>query len=202
MELDEIGAPLPQRIKGRIRLMPTLLNTERFAIDSAGRHGWLPIAPLARVEVELDAPAIRWSGQGYFDSNGGDEPIAKGFSTWDWSRADLGASCVTLYDAVGQDGLRREIAARFSSRGVERLEPPPRRSLPGTVWRIDRQTQAHGEVQVLKTLEDTPFYARSLLDTTLYGERGHAMHETLNVARFDTAWVRMLLPWRMPRRFF
>ncbi len=80
------------------------------------------MAPKARVEVEFDEPAIRWKGHGYFDTNGGDEPVAAAFSTWDWSRAELSESCITLYDAVGKDGLRREIAARFSAHGIERLE--------------------------------------------------------------------------------
>ena len=51
-----------------------------------------------------------------------------------------------------------------------------------------------------RTLEDTPFYARSLLDTCLLGEPVHGVHESLDLERFRSGWVQMLLPFRMPRR--
>jgi carotenoid 1,2-hydratase len=41
-----------------------------------------------------------------------------------------------------------------------------------------------------------------VIETRLLGRQAVAMHESLSVDRFDTAWVRALLPWRMPRRFF
>jgi carotenoid 1,2-hydratase len=52
---------------------------------------------------------------------------------------------------------------------------------------------------VIQTLEDTPFYARSMLSTRLFGEAVTAVHESLDLDRFRTAWVRALLPFRMPR---
>jgi carotenoid 1,2-hydratase len=201
MEIKEIGAPVPKRVRGLIRLHPTSLNTRRFAIDGASKHGWMPIAPTARVEVELADPAIRWKGHGYFDTNAGDEPIANGFRSWDWSRAEMDGACVALYDAVGADGTTRQIATRFTVDGNEDVTPPNRVSLPVTSWGIKRQTQADGPVHVLETLENTPFYARSLLETTLGGRTGLAMHETLDVRRFNTPLTRLMLPWRMPRRF-
>jgi carotenoid 1,2-hydratase len=201
MEIDEIGAPIPKRARGRIRLHPTSLNTRRFAIDVAGKHGWMPIAPTARVEVELSDPALRWKGHGYFDTNAGDEPIANGFRSWDWSRADIDGACVALYDAVGKDGINRQIATRFIADGNEDFTPPPRMTLPATAWGIKRQTQSDGPMRLVSTLENTPFYARSLLETTLLGKTGLAMHETLDVRRFDSTLTRLMLPWRMPRRF-
>lgn len=203
LELDEIGVPLPQRVRGRIRLMPTALNERSFTIDSAGRHHWMPIAPTARVEVDLTHPASRWRGHGYFDTNAGIEPIAGAFQSWDWSRADIPDGAVTLYDTVEASGARRSIATRFrASGGNEDFAPPPRMALPGTLWRVNRSTQAEqGAASVVKTLEDTPFYARSVLKSRLFGQEIVAMHESLAATRLDTNWVRMLLPWRMPRRF-
>ena len=55
---------------------------------------------------------------------------------------------------------------------------------------------------VLKTLEDSPFYARSLVKATLFGERTVAMHESLDLDRFRNPIVQSMLPYRMPRRFF
>jgi len=54
----------------------------------------------------------------------------------------------------------------------------------------------------VRRLEDAPFYARAELRTRLFGEDGHAVHETLDADRFAARWVKLLLPWRMPRAFF
>ena len=74
--------------------------------------------------------------------------------------------------------------------------------LPGTLWRVPRQTRsdAGAPADVLRTLEDTPFYNRSLIRASLGGQSVTAMHETLSLDRFASRWVQMLLPFRMPRR--
>ena len=57
-----------------------------------------------------------------------------------------------------------------------------------------------GSSTVRQTLEDAPFYARSVLDSRLYGERVEAVHETLDLDRFRLPVVKLMLPFRMPRR--
>jgi carotenoid 1,2-hydratase len=52
------------------------------------------------------------------------------------------------------------------------------------------------------TLVDAPFYARSIIDTTLYGEPVEAVHESLLLNRFRSPVVQAMLPFRMPRRIF
>jgi carotenoid 1,2-hydratase len=52
---------------------------------------------------------------------------------------------------------------------------------------------------LVETLEDAPFYARSLLTTRLAGTPAQTFHESLSLDRFSRGWVRMLLPFRMPR---
>ena len=56
-----------------------------------------------------------------------------------------------------------------------------------------------GTVRNLRTLEDTPFYARSLLTDGTQAP-GLVIHETLSLDRFGSNWVQSLLPFRMPRR--
>jgi carotenoid 1,2-hydratase len=52
----------------------------------------------------------------------------------------------------------------------------------------------------VRTLEDTPFYARSLLSVgNNAGVARLAMHESLDLERFRSPWVRRLLPFRMRR---
>jgi carotenoid 1,2-hydratase len=54
-------------------------------------------------------------------------------------------------------------------------------------------------MHVVRTLTDAPFYARSLVRTRWLGEAVTAMHESLSLQRFDSAWVQAMLPFRMPR---
>jgi carotenoid 1,2-hydratase len=205
LSLDEIGFPLPQRIKGTIRLSPSVLNDQAFSIDSAGRHRWMPIAPMARVSVDLQSPNLSWNGHGYFDTNAGDEPMEDAFSHWDWSRADLRDGAAVLYDTHERDGTRRQIAAHFNGAGeIRAFEPPDRVDLPGTFWGIKRGVQAdqNTPARVVQTLEDTPFYARSVLSTRLLGQDALSVHESLSLGRFRAPIVKLMLPFRMPRRFW
>ena len=94
------------------------------------------------------------------------------------------------------------LALRFDRSGnYERLEPPPIARLPMTGWRLARQTRSDdGEAAVSRSFEDTPFYARSRISTKLFGENVTAVHESLSLDRFANPMVRLMLPFRMPRR--
>ncbi len=201
VEIDETAVPHLSRIRARVRIEPVALNPRAFAIDAAGRHMWRPIAPAARATVET--PRGTWSGAGYLDMNWGSEPLEAAFRRWDWSRAALGGGrSAILYDAARRDGGQTALGLRFDAQGrMEELPPPPRTALPRTLWRVARQVQADdpAAVREVKRLEDSPFYARAELRTRLFGEDGHAVHETLDADRFATRWVKALLPWRMPR---
>ena len=203
--IDEVTVPLPSRLRGTVRLTAPALTDFEVRLDPAGRHRWWPICPAARVEVRMERPALSWSGAAYFDTNSGDEPIEDGFSSWDWSRGALpGGGAAILYDAQPRQGPRRPVAARFDAQGrATPFEPAPRVPLPTTtVWRIRRGTQADAgaAAKVVRTLEDTPFYARSLVATTLGGQPLEMVHESLSLDRFRQPWVQILLPFRMPRR--
>ena len=204
LSIDETTVPVPKRLRGRVRVIPGTRVGETFALDANGRHRWRPIAPRARVEVEFTEPNLRWQGDAYLDSNAGDRPLEEDFASWDWSRASLpdGGSAL-LYDVVPRGTDPRTLALRIDAAGaVERFTPPPRAVLPGTLWRIARGTRAelpHG-ARVQRTLEDTPFYARSVLSSHLLGAPVTAMHESLSLDRFRAPWVQALLPFRMPRR--
>jgi carotenoid 1,2-hydratase len=201
--IEEITAPIPQRLRGTVRFFPLALTGHAERLDAAGRHRWQPIAPVGRVEVAMQRPTLAWSGHGYWDANAGDEPLEEGFAFWTWSRAPLGAGAVVLYDALRRDGSAVSLALRIGSDGrVTEAPAPPEASLPGTLWRIPRRTRADAGTtpRLLATLEDAPFYARSTLATRLYGEDTTAVHESLSLDRFRTRWVKLLLPFRMPRR--
>ena len=205
IDLNEISVPIPQRVRGMVRVYPQALCSYAKALDNAGRHRWGPIAPCARIEVDLAKPGLRWQGNAYLDSNEGDEPVTVPFKTWDWSRARMAdGSTAVIYDVTQLNGARTLLAERFNPDGSwQSVEASPKREvLPSTLWRIDRGIRADASTtsRVIETLEDTPFYARSLLQSRLLGEQVTAVHETLQPQRLASRAVQMMLPFRMPRR--
>jgi carotenoid 1,2-hydratase len=202
VHIDEVCSPIPRALRGHIRIMPQQLFDFSTALDPLARHRWGPIAPSSRIEVHLQEPAQRWSGQAYFDSNEGDEPVENAFHQWDWSRSLLAdGSTAVLYDmqyANRQEGL---LSLRFDSQGrVQGFDAPARQALPPTRWRVARSMRSSAPVQIHEQLEDTPFYQRALLKSELLGEPVRSFHESLSIPRLVSPLVRAMLPWRMPRR--
>jgi carotenoid 1,2-hydratase len=202
IHIDEVGVPIPRRIRGHIRLHPRQLFNFSTPLDATGRHRWGPLAPHARIEVSLQHPAQRWRGHAYLDSNEGDEPIERAFTEWDWSRSAMrDGSTAVLYDVEPGRDNGRLLALRFGRHGsVAPFEAPPVQALPRTAWRIARRLRSDAPVQVVQQLEDTPFYQRAVLRSSLMGETVSSFHETLNVPRLVSPLVQAMLPWRMPRR--
>lgn len=205
LEIDicEIGVPIPFPVRGKVRVYPASLSPFSTALDDAGRHRWGPLAACARVEVEMQHPAQRWSGHAYLDSNEGDEPVGSAFREWDWSRTLLSdGSTAVIYDVQPKQGSDRLLGLRFLPDGrMDEFAPPPRQSIGLTRWRIPRRMRSEGDapVQVIAMLEDTPFYQRSVLKSRLFGEDVISVHETLNVPRLQSPIVQYMLPFRMPR---
>ncbi len=205
IRIDEITAPLPSRLRGAVRLRPGAVLGQTYALDAAGRHQWRPIAPRARVEVAFDRPACAWSGDGYFDTNAGDEPLDRGFTRWDWSRAHLPRDTLLFYDVERRGGERAHLTMRIDAAGAAHpVDPPARQALPLTVWRVPRyaRSQAQTPPKTIEILEDTPFYARSMLEARYGGEPARMVHESLSADRLRSPIVRAMLPFRMPRTLF
>jgi len=202
VDIDERASPLPRRVRGRVSVFPQGLSDFVAALDARGAHRWGPIAPRARIEVAFDEPALAWQGHAYLDSNEGDEPVTEAFVDWDWLRAPCAdGGTVVVYDVRPRHGPERVIARRFAPDGrAYAFAPPPRQDLPATGWRIRRQVRSEAPPALARTLEDTPFYARSLLQARLLGEPVQAVHETLDAVRLARPLVQAMLPLRMPRR--
>jgi carotenoid 1,2-hydratase len=202
IDIDELAVPRFVNLTGRITLHPLAVTAARTALDANGHHQWWPIAPAARVEVDMQQPALRWRGAGYFDTNNGTRPLEQDFINWTWSRTALPDGAAVLYDATRRDGSALSFASRFDRAGrCEAFMPPSKVKLPSTGWRIGRETRSdHSEqIRVIKTLEDTPFYARSVIESQLFGQKTVSVHESLSLDRFSSRWVQALLPFRMPR---
>lgn len=193
---------MPRRISGRIRLVPEARFDHPVAIDAAARHTWWGLAPHARAEVVLDRPGLRFSGPAYHDCNRGEEGLERGFRRWHWSRAELPDGTAVLYDTEDRAGARRELGFLFRADGtIEDFAAPARRDLGRATWGVDRltRTDPDGRAAVKRTLVASPFYARSVVQTTLGGHEAIGVHESLDCDRFAAGWVRFLLPWRIRR---
>jgi carotenoid 1,2-hydratase len=200
IDINEVCAPWPRRLIGRVRLDVEALNREVFELEANGRHFWRPIAPLARVSVMMSHPALQWRGHAYFDMNRGDEPLESGFRGWSWSRARFRDQARIFYEAEGRSGGQTALSLVFDTNGalVERPAPGLVR-LPKTLWRLPRHTRSEQPARVLSTLEDAPFYARSRIAHRIDGEDVISMHESLDLDRFANPVVKAMLPFRMPR---
>ncbi|MFK7889904.1 MAG: carotenoid 1,2-hydratase [Granulosicoccus sp.] len=222
IDIDEIAVPLPGRVRGRLTVALPAYEIPAFSLDNGQqgascKHFWQPVAPKTRISVEMESPALHWQGNAYMDSNNGEVPLESTFKSWTWSRshADNGDTTI-LYDVVSRDGHASERSLRFDSQGRKmEVEVPFRQHLESTrYFRIPRQarTEPGTVIEDLRTLEDAPFYSRSsYLEKVENPDQGSAdpdgnrehrvtIHETLDLDRFDSAWVRCMLPFRMPRR--
>lgn len=220
IDLDEITLPLPARLRGRVVVTPRAIWTESYPLDAAGAHHWRPIAPIARVSVDMTEPPVHWEGTAYVDSNHGHAPLEGAFERWDWSRAkpltepkgtDVTAenreATRVVYDILRVDGTTVTLAKAFhvdadgSARTTE-FAAPPHLPLPTTGWGIRRAAACDtGAVcAVVKTVEDTPFYVRSIITSVIGGTPMVGVHESLSLKRFSLRWVQFLLHFKMPRR--
>ncbi|MEL7188176.1 MAG: hydroxyneurosporene dehydrogenase [Pseudomonadota bacterium] len=193
--------PGGRRVAGTVRVHPEALNPTSFTLDRGKHHVWHCMAPRARIEVDMKEPGMSWNGKGYFDHNRGSEPLEDGFRIWHWSRAHMKRGAIVCYEGERTDGSLFASAIRFNAEAIAtEVELPPIATLPNSGWRIDRRTRSEiGVAEVRRTWEDTPFYARSELDSRLEGEDVIAVQESLDMQRFSRRLVQWMLPYRMPR---
>ncbi len=134
VSLRELAWPIPRRIEGQVRIIPTGLGNRSILLDGAGWHRWRPIAPHATVEVQLSRPFMRWSGHAYLDQNTGMEPLEDTFRSWTWSRARLARETAIFYDLQrrNEGSLSVSLRARNDGSIEEMQDPPPVAECPPT----------------------------------------------------------------------
>jgi carotenoid 1,2-hydratase len=206
IEVAELGMPLPLRVRGRIRIRPRSKGPDvAFPIDSGRRHMWRPVAPAADIDVRFSSPDLCWHGPGYFDTNHGTEPLEDRFRYWDWMRLHLdGGDTLVAYTTDERGGPGATLALRFSPDGSYHSVPPLKEQelRPTPVFRVRRRAHAEASspVRLGRTLEDTPFYSRSVVETCVNGRQVAGVHESFNGDRLKSGLVKLMLPFRMARR--
>jgi carotenoid 1,2-hydratase len=208
LDVDEFTMPIPGRLRGRLSVELVPVDFQPHTLDSPeigpSLHHWQPVAPQTRITVNMSSPSLHWQGAAYVDSNYGAAPLESSFKSWTWSRSHEPDDKTTiLYDVLERNGRSSRKSLQFDNDGnlSEVLAPEHHTLRPTRYWRIPRsaRTPAGTQLQQVHTLEDTPFYSRTRF---IEQHRTHAqvtVHESLDLERFDSAWVRCLLPFRMPR---
>lgn len=195
-------SPWTQRpIIGRIVFTADFTTDQRMALEPTGRHSWWPVAPSGRLEVQLIEPNVRFTARGYHDSNAGDEPLSAAFRQWSWSRAHVGERAFVTYDVELTDRSKRDRAMSIDRDSVREEEDLVSLPMSRTRWGIERmaRTESGHPPCVVAQLEDTPFYSRELITTTMGSQSVRAMHETFSGTRLAMRPVELLLPFRMRR---
>ena len=201
--VEEVTVPWPRRLRGEIRFTPSLFPGYSEPLTRDQAHLWTPIAPRGHLEVAFANPALQWEGHGYLDSNSGATPLESAFRQWTWARGNAGDRTFLCYDAERRNGEEHRFMLEFDGAGRLYRHPcPPRHGLKAGLWGVP--LTVHGDEgyppRLRRRYEDTPFYNRSEVETTLQGERLVMVNEGLDLDRFKSRWVQTLLPFRMPRR--
>jgi carotenoid 1,2-hydratase len=206
IEIDEMsGPPIISRVRGTITLRPRAVTQVDLPLTPDGAHVWRPFAPVADIDVALDAPGWQWTGHGYFDANFGTRALEEDFSFWTWGRypTATGASC--FYDATRLDGSKLATAIRFGADGSASLQsdPPPLTPMRRSLWAVKRETRADpgaSRPRQVKAMLEAPFYSRSMVETRIDGETTIGVHEALDLRRFRSPLIKPMLAVRVPRR--
>jgi carotenoid 1,2-hydratase len=120
--------------------------------------------------------------------------------SWHWSRTSMADGDVVFYDVLERDGHAQSLALKFGLDGtLGELDAPATIALPKSAWRLSRMTRSEDSAGIQATLEDTPFYVRSIVNTRLHGVTYSSVHESLDLDRFRSPWIQAMLPFRMRR---
>jgi carotenoid 1,2-hydratase len=208
LEFEDRTSPFPRlisrQLRGTVRVRSrSAQGCAPVSLDDGGRHRWWPVSPRAHVEVDVPSLGLRFAGAGYHDVNQGTEPLSSAFGTWSWGRWHLRSRTVIAYDAFERNGRAHERLLVMDEDG--RSVDPPNAFGRSTVGRsrwwlpVGTPHDAGTRPDLTRRLEDAPFYARSLVTTTLFGERSVGVAETLDLHRFDRTLVQRMLPYRSRR---
>jgi carotenoid 1,2-hydratase len=200
MSLDERSTPLPFSLKGEITLSVDKFYDHTIDLDAKGKHKWQAIAPHASIHVALAAPKLNWKGVAYHDMNWGDEPLETGFREWNWQRAHTREGAEIFYNATRRNGSRLSFGLSFADGVVSDISLPTIHDIGRSKWGVARAAVSASKPQLVATLEDTPFYARSHLRIGDENERCEAFQESLSLDRFTNPLIQRMLPYRMSRR--
>jgi carotenoid 1,2-hydratase len=209
----EEQAPWSQRgLSGEIRLRAPTRYAPAIDLAGNGEHRWYPVAPACSAQVRLSRPSLNFDGVAYHDVNHGSRALEEDFVEWDWSRLGSAASVdsnegVITYDVVtrgGPDAAHKRRMFGFGASGLTMLDTSGTELRNGGrgFWGVARKPVGDSGTRPrhLRTLEDSPFYTRSLIETTVGAKQYRGVHESLRMDRFVSPVVQCMLPFRIRSR--
>ncbi len=201
IDVDERSAPWGRPVRGRIVLHPDARTNAVVAIDGSGDHLWWPVAPLGRVEVALTDPNVRFTGSGYLDANAGSIPLEDSFSRWSWARLSRAGDVAITYDVTLRSLEERRHGFVVDGSGVREVDGGEATLLGTTRFGLPIAVRSPGKgwSRLARTVEDGPFYARSLVSHRDGDVARTGVHEIVSLDRFASSWVQFLIPFRMRR---
>ena len=81
------------------------------------------------------------------------------------------------------------------------LNPPKVTKLSRSLWLVKRETRSDEDFKPkqIKHMLDTPFYTRSGVETSIFGEKSIGVHEALDLNRFSNPMLKPMLAVKVPR---
>lgn len=210
IDVNEWTVPLPQRVKGQIVVDVQLQHDAQFNLDKKNCHQWWPAGPNSSISVNLEHPHKRWQGNAYVDMNQGKQPIENDLRYWSWSRFRLPSGTHIQYDVFNNKietdtasnaDPDKAISIHVANNGmVQQIEPSTLYSLDRTAWRMNRHARSDDSCpKITHVLENTPFYTRSAIRSSVGRSWVTGINESVSLAHFKKPIVQAMLRFRMPR---
>jgi len=204
LDIDEVCAPLPRRIRGTIRLQPSALADLSFLMDApaTSMDAVRAVCPYRRAARGAESAL---SGIAYFDSNCGAEPLEEAFRSWT-CRARASPRNGVLYDvAPRSDAPSSEgPAARWLCASATTHRPRPSSCRPSSNCRRrlarcapDPRDLGYG-ARSCRRLRMRPSTAARFW-TRICWARSLPRSRKSRPGSIQCALVQCLLPFRMPR---
>jgi carotenoid 1,2-hydratase len=169
---------------------------------AAAEHEWTVLSAVARgaLSVRAGGQEVRVDGRAYLDRNTGDRSLeALGVAHWTWGRVALPGRERVWYVATGGDGAVHSRTLTIEADGRSVVVPGGADVIGWrhTAWGLRVPTAvAVGPgltVSLRAPIDDSPFYARFLVEAREDGESGRGFAEVCRADRIDVAWFRPLL---------
>jgi carotenoid 1,2-hydratase len=175
---------------------------------AAAPHEWTVLSAVARGRASIRAggDALRIDGRAYLDRNTGDRWLdgldGLDVADWTWGRVALPGRERVWYVATSRDGAVHARALTVEADGRSSVAPGGAEVVGWrhTAWglRVPTAVTVRGDdpaltVTLRAPIDDSPFYARFLVEAEEAGERGRGFAEVCRPDRIDAAWFRPLL---------
>lgn len=169
---------------------------------SQAAHEWTILTAVARGTASLTARSehLAVEGRAYFDRNAGDASLdGLDCASWTWGRLAFPAAERVWYLATDTEGRHHSLAMTVHADGRSELvrgiveARGQRRGRWGMPYPAEIAVGDSLAVRMPRPIDDSPFYARYVVQGECDGQPGLGFAEACVPSRIDQAWFRPLL---------